>query len=103
MVGYSDGSYASAVLAQYGSGMICVVGGDYSNNQRADLVQIVASHICYSSVLVGSDSGEVTRGTETGIVPMAVDNSARYSVYIYFGGYYLEDARGFDYKGISSG
>ncbi len=100
-VGYSDGIYASIVLAQYGSGMICVVGGDYSNNQRADLVQIVSAHLCYQSVLVGSDSGEVTRGTESGFVAFAADSGSRYSVYVYLGGFYLEYARCFDYVGIT--
>lgn len=99
-IGYSDGVYSSVVLAQYGSGMICVVGGDYSNNQRADLVQIISSHLCYRSVLVGYDGGEVTRGTESGVVAVAVDGTNRYSVYVYFGGYYLEYARCFDYVGI---
>lgn len=99
-VGYSDGVYASVVLAQYGSGMICVIGGDYSNNQRADLVQIISSHLCYRSVLVGFESGEVTRGTESGVVAVAADGGNRYSVYVYFGGYYLEYARCFDYVGV---
>jgi hypothetical protein len=87
-IGFSEGGYSSISLVKHGSGMICVFGGDYSNNQRADMAQVIASHVCYCSKIVGAASGVVTRGSVTGTVPIAISNGTYYECYVYYGGYY---------------
>jgi hypothetical protein len=89
-VGFSDdNAYASVVLAEYGGGkgMICVLAGDYSRNQRSDLVQIVSSGICYSTNVLGTAHGSVRYGTSSGDIDVtgaAMDVTA----YVCLGGYY---------------
>ena len=85
--GYSQEDYASIVMTDFGKGMICIIGGDYSNNQRSDLAQILSSQICYDVEVIEIVTGSVTRKTisDTCDLQGTVDNLA---VYIYFGGYY---------------
>jgi hypothetical protein len=85
--GYSQDNYASIVMTDYGKGMICVIGGDYSNNQRSDLAQILSSQICYKTEIVETITGSVTRKTitDTYDIQGTVENLA---VYVYLGGYY---------------
>lgn len=99
-IGYQQDGYSSIVLAKHGSGMICVVGGDYSNDQRADLAQVIASHVCYKSTILAHASGTVTRGTVLDSRDIIVP--AHYSsVYTYLGGYYLEYARCALFDGVN--
>ncbi len=84
-IGFTDGKYSSTSLVEYGNGMICVLGGDYSNNQRSDLAQIISSGLTPESRIVGFEEGSVTRGTVTGTIEVIGDNL---SSYIYLGGYY---------------
>jgi len=86
-VGYSQGDYSSIVLSKYGDGMICVFGGDYSNNQRTDIAQTIASNISYSSEIIYHATGIVKGGTQTSSVYLD-GASGKISVYIYMGGYY---------------
>ena len=65
-VGYEKDGCASTVLVKNGSGMVCVMGGNYSNNQRMDLANIIASGICYCSAELDCKTGNVARGTVTG-------------------------------------
>ena len=85
--GYSQDEYASIVMTDFGKGMICVIGGDYSNDQRSDLAQILSSQICYDTEVIEIVTGSVTRKTisDTYDLQRTVENLA---VYIYFGGYY---------------
>ncbi len=92
-VGFQEEGYSSITMVENGSGMICVIGGDYSNRQRADLAQIIASHICYDSEIIEHVSGSVTRGSHTGTIEFLTMNES--SAYIYMGGYYLEYGRNY--------
>jgi hypothetical protein len=87
-VGYTDGTYGSAVMVKLGNGVICVIAGDYSDGQRHDLAQIMASGIGPGSAISGYSGGDVKRGTVTGTVDVNFEPSRNYAVYIYFGGYF---------------
>lgn len=100
-LGYTEEGYASAALVKCGSGQICLLGGDYSNYQRADLVQILASGLTYQSDLVGYAKGIVTRNTVSDTINTPIDSSRHYSVYVYFGGYYPEYGRCYDFRGTA--
>lgn len=93
-VGFREGGYSSVTLIENGDGMVCVIGGDYSNRQRADLAQIVASHICYRSELLEHVSGNVKGGTSNGTVNAANGKS---TMYIYIGGYFTEYGRSYSF------
>jgi len=82
-IGYTDGTYSSVCMAGLGDGMVCVLGGEFSNNQRSDLAQIVASGISHLSTLLDIKNGTV-HGTLRG--SMSVDGAD--FVYIHFGGFY---------------
>lgn len=83
--GFVNNGYTSVSAVQYGSGSIFVFGGDYSNNQRNDIAQIIASGISPSSSIVAENDGTVTRGTVK--EDMAATGSDL-GIYIYLGGYY---------------
>lgn len=85
--GYSDGTYSSIVMTDYGNGMICIISGDYSNDQRADLSQMVASQLAYDSEILYEDSGNVNRTTVTKTADIG-ETAGNVSVYLYYGGYY---------------
>ena len=87
-IGYTDGIYGSAVMVRSGAGMICVLAGDLSNEQRHDLAQIVASGISPDSKNAGYAEGVIKRGTVTGTVDVAFVAGNNYTVYIYCGGYF---------------
>lgn len=86
-MGYTDGTYSSIAFVEHGKGQVCVLGGNYSNNQRMDMCQIVAAGLCWQSRILDHVDGSVTRDTQEGRldVPEAHGNL---SVYIYLGGYY---------------
>lgn len=86
-VGYSQEGYASIVMTSFGSGMICVIGGDYSNDQRSDLAQILSSQVCYSTELTEDITGSVTRETVSGSYELQA-TAGNIAVYIYLGGYF---------------
>ena len=86
-VGYTDGTYASIVLASHGEGMVCILGGTYSDDQRSDLVQVLASGLCHESRILFSEKGSVTRGTVT-VSTGELDRDGNVCVYAYLGGYY---------------
>jgi len=85
-VGFTEDGYASITFVKYGNGMICVLGGDYSNKQISDLAQIITSQLCYKSELVDSYNGSVTRSTSAGTILTTVPTNHNIVVYIYFGG-----------------
>ena len=86
-MGYAQDGYSSIVLVKHGSGSVCVLGGDYSNNQRADMAQVIASNIGHASVLIESAEGVVKRNISSTInLDIA---SGDVSVYISLGGAYL--------------
>lgn len=84
-IGFERDGYSSASLISYGSGMICVIGGDYSNNQRYDLAQIICSGIGPKSEIKDIQTGSVTRGSTGGT--LNAEGSNLYA-FIYLGGYY---------------
>jgi len=85
--GYSEENYSSIVMTNYGKGMICVLGGDYSNDQRNDLAQVLSSQVCYCTELIETMTGKVVRGTVEGTYELqrTFENIA---VYVYLGGYF---------------
>jgi len=89
-VGYTDGTYGSSVMVKRGDGMICVLAGDHSNEQRHDLAQLMASGIsAYTDKeAAGYAKGEVKRGTVTGTIDVSLTTGNNYTVYIYYGGYF---------------
>lgn len=86
-LGYYQDGYASIVMTSYGEGMICVIGGEYSDDQRGDLVQVVCSQVCYTTEVVTDITGSVTRETITGEYNLE-GFTGNIAVYIYLGGYY---------------
>lgn len=84
-LGYvTNDGYTSIGIAKYGEGMICIVGGFYSDTERTDLAQIVASGVTYDSEVVLHESVSVKGGENTGdLAPL--DGSV---VYIFAGGDY---------------
>ena len=88
MIGYTDGTYGSTAMVGLGDGMICVLGGDYSNEQRHDLAQVIASGICYLTTDAGYVNGEIKRNTVNGTIDMSFVIGDNYVVYIYYGGYF---------------
>jgi hypothetical protein len=88
-VGYTKDGYCSAALFERGNGMICVLAGDLSNDQRHDLAQIIASGLCPYSEPIGYVKGEVKRNTVTGIIEgMSFVSGINYTAYVYYGGYF---------------
>ena len=87
-MGYTEDGYSSIVMTGFGNGMICVLAGDYSNNQRHDLAQMVSSGICHLSVPAGYAGGTVERSTVTGHIDITFTTGNNYVVYVYYGGYY---------------
>ena len=85
-IGFTEGGYSSITLVQYGSGMVCVLGGDYSNYQRNDLVQIISSGLGPQSTIVALETGAVTNGTVSGTIEGVTGRNL--SAFIYLGGYY---------------
>jgi hypothetical protein len=85
-VGYSEDGYASATLTKCGAGMICVMGGNYSNSQRMDLANIIASGLCYCSSEIGCKEGTVARGTASGSFENMPVSHGNLAVFVYLGG-----------------
>ncbi len=85
-IGFTQDGYASISLAKSGDGMVCVFGGNYSNNQRMDMATVIASGICYCSHELDKNTGTVTRGTVTGSFSNIPDTHGNLSVFIYLGG-----------------
>jgi len=64
--GYSNEGYATFVMTSYGKGMVCVIGGDYSNDQRNDLAQVLSSQICHKTKILETINGSIVRNTISG-------------------------------------
>jgi len=86
--GYTKGGYCSSVLYERGNGMICILAGDLSNDQRHDLAQLIASGICPYSEEIGYTKGEVRRSTVTGTIGCTFVTGSNYTAYVYYGGYF---------------
>ena len=85
-IGFTEDGYASIAMVEFGSGMICVLGGDYSTYQYNDLVQIITSDLGPQSRIVAMESGTVTNGNVTGTIDRI--SGSNLSAFIYLGGYY---------------
>ncbi len=77
--GYTDGERASVGLVGLGEGMIGIFGGDYSDYQRIDMAQAIASGISPDAVLIENSEGSV-HGT------VRIELMMGENVYIYLGG-----------------
>ncbi|MCQ2079412.1 MAG: hypothetical protein MJZ38_05075 [archaeon] len=85
-IGYLDGTYSSTTLLKSGDGMVCIVAGDYSNNQRMDLATVIASGLGPSSVMIDHVSGTVARGTVHGAFTGVPAVHGELGVFLYLGG-----------------
>ena len=65
-MGCMKGGIASSVLVKHGEGMIGQFAGEFEIQQIEDMAQILASKMCYKSVIVDYTDGRVTRGTVKG-------------------------------------
>ena len=83
-IGFVQDGYSSICMVGKGNGMICVFGGVYSNNQRNDVAQVVASGMDYGSVLIGIAKGTVNGSLSGNVTTNGIPDSA----YIFMGGYY---------------
>ncbi len=95
-MGFTDGTYSSIGLVGKGEGFVCVFGGVLSNDQRADVAQVLASGIGPDSHILDHRSGSVTR--ETVSVPLE-SASPSDSVYVYLGGYFAVYGKSFRISG----
>ena len=86
-IGYTDGTYDSIVFVSYGNGMVCVVSGNYSRTQYSDLAHVVASNVCYSTVVIETVTGSVRYGNDSGSIDIS-GASGHITVYAYLGGYF---------------
>lgn len=84
-VGFTDGKYASIAFVKNGEGQICVLAGDYSNNQRMDLATIIPAGVCYTSEIVSQTYGTVSHGTVDGKVDVPAIHG-NLIAFIYLGG-----------------
>lgn len=85
--GFSDGTYSSITAVKHGSGMICIVAGDYTDAQRNDLAQVVSSNLTYCSEKAFYQHGNITRETIKDRTELSITGNI--SAYGYFGGVYL--------------
>ena len=76
-MGYTDGVYDSVSLVQYGEGMVCVFGGDYSVDQIRDVSKVIASSISPVTVSVDVVYGDVN-GTVAGTFTFTGGNMSAY-------------------------
>lgn len=84
-LGFTEDGYSTTSIIGYGSGMMCIISGYYSNDQRNDLAQIIASGIGPESSIIAVEKGSVTRGSSSGTIACEGENL---SAYICLGGYY---------------
>ena len=77
--GYTDGDRYSTIVVEKGDGCIAILGGDYTDYQRIDLAQILASGISPYTQIV--DSYE---GSAHGKVSLTLKSGS--TVYVYLGG-----------------
>lgn len=75
--GYTDGERYSSFIGKYGSGCICIVGGDYSDYQRIDMAQIIASGISPETIVEDTYEGDS---------PSTIELKKGETVYVYYGG-----------------
>lgn len=98
-IGFTQDGYASVSLLKNGDGMVCVFGGNYSNNQRMDMATVIASGICYCSHELGCNTGTVTRGTVSGSFADMPSVHGNLSIFIYLGGDFSVYGKAFHFNG----
>ncbi|MDR3282125.1 MAG: hypothetical protein LBS92_00745 [Candidatus Methanoplasma sp.] len=83
-LGYTDGTYESAVLIKYhrGDGMIALLGGDPTSDAAPQVAQIISSKLSYASEIAEVKSGTVSNGT---VYSGFWDCNGKSDVYIFFG------------------
>jgi len=78
-IGYTDGERSSLCIIGLASGCIYVFGGDYSDYQRIDIAQVLASGLSPTVKLKTSYSGSINTRFE-------LDTRVGDNVYVYYGG-----------------
>lgn len=89
-IGYEQDGYASVAFVGYGAGDICIIAGELSIEQMADIGQIIASGVRSDTRIVEHVTGNVCRGTVTGSFEGTGDTA-----YLYLGGIYTVYGRSF--------
>lgn len=95
--GYTEDGYASVVCVQCGSGMVCVLGGDYANNQRSDLATVICAGLCWSSQELDCQQGSVTRGTVSGALTVPATHG-KLVAYVLLGGCFSVYGEAFNFE-----
>ena len=91
-MGCMKGGIASSVLVKHGEGMVGQFAGFFEIQQVEDIAQVLASKMCYKSVVVDYTDGRVTRGTVKG----SFDSTDGDILYIFIGKNYSVYGRAYD-------
>ena len=94
--GYTDGTYSSTVMVEYGNGMICVLGGNLKKTQCSDMVQLLSSNVVHTTKVIDVVNGDVQFGKVTGTISVT-GFSGNISLYAYLGGYFPVYGRHFPF------
>lgn len=91
-MGSMKGGVASTVIVNYGEGMVTQFAGDFEIQQLEDISQVLASGMCYKSVIVDYAEGRVTRTTVGG----SFNSTTGDTVYLFIGRNYSVYGRAYD-------
>ena len=86
-MGYSQNGYSSVSSVKYGSGIVCVIAGDYDYNQRDDIAQIISSGITCDTKVLDIDNGSAGRGVSRVSLPVPA-GAGKLCLFISVGGAY---------------
>ena len=82
-IGYEQDGYASISFVGFGAGSVCVIAGEFTIEQMADVGQTIASGVDDNTKIIEHRSGGVCRGTTKGAF-----EGVGSTTYIYIGGIY---------------
>lgn len=83
----SESGYSAITVMKVLNGTMIVLGGGQSNENLADLAQVISSGITYGTVSIGFDSG-IVKNTIRDSILYSSSGKENVSVYIHIGGYY---------------
>ena len=91
-IGCMNGSISSLTLVKYGNGMVVQSAGWFTIEQIEQLSQVMASGLCYKSMIIDQHDGRVTRSTVNG----SFDSIGGDRLYIFIGKNYSVYGRAYD-------
>ena len=95
-MGFTNGTYSSIAMMEYGKGMICVLGGDLKKTQCDDMAKMISSNVVHSTKVIDAVTGDIRFGKATGTVDVT-GFTGNISVYVYLGGYFQVYGRHFSF------